>query len=308
MINQVNLSDAKDIWDATVTKNSLRVPFLTHVWHTNWKNILGGEFEPLYLVIDDEIVAPFVRDGAKVIFSGGAEVADYLDLIGPDGKKGAAWEQIFPFLKNIHCTSLDLRNVPENSPTLTYFKNQPSAEIHKEDTTPKLQLPASWELYTESLDRKYRHELERKIRKFEREHIDAQLIESTDPAADIDILLNLMDKDEEKSKFLTSDMKSFFRKTAETYTQTISLLIITMGDKKAAATLSFIDNGVSYLYNSGFDKNCCPNAGFYLKALALKDAIGKNVREYNFLQGDERYKYELGGKDFFVYTINAPLT
>lgn len=307
MINQVNLSDAKDIWDTAVTKNNLTVPFLAHTWHTNWKNILGKNLEPLYLSVDGEIIAPFVRNGTQVIFSGGAEVADYLDLVGPDGKKSVAWEQILPFLKNLHCTSLALRNVPENSPTLTYFKNQPTAEIRKEDTTPRLRLPASWELYTESLDRKYRHELERKIRKFEREHIDAQLSESTDPAVDIDILLNLMDKDEEKSKFLTPEMKSFFRKTAESFAANISLLIITMGDKKAAATLSFIDNGVSYLYNSGFDKNCCPNAGFYLKAITLKDAIQKNIREYNFLQGDERYKYELGGKDFFVYSVNAPL-
>lgn len=76
-----------------------------------------------------------------------------------------------------------------------------------------------------------------------------------------------------------------------------------MDGKPAAATLSFIEDGVSFLYNSGFDRECCQNAGFYLKTMSIKRAIENGLKEYNFLQGSERYKYDLGGKDFFVYTI-----
>ena len=37
------------------------------------------------------------------------------------------------------------------------------------------------------------------------------------------------------------------------------------------------------------------------------DEVEQKLKEYNFLQGSERYKYELGGKDFFVYSISLSL-
>jgi len=39
------------------------------------------------------------------------------------------------------------------------------------------------------------------------------------------------------------------------------------------------------------------------KAMAIKRTIEKGLKQYNFLQGNEAYKYHLGGCDFFVYTI-----
>jgi hypothetical protein len=81
-------------------------------------------------------------------------------------------------------------------------------------------------------------------------------------------------------------------------------LYIALGDKKIAATLSFIYEGTLFLYNSGFDKVCCANAGFYLKAQTIKRAIENGLKSYNFLQGNERYKYELGAKDFEIYSIS----
>ncbi len=307
MINQVDLAEAKVVWDRAYKKNPLHVPFFTHLWHTNWKEILGAPFQPMYLIIDDEIMAPFVTDGEKAFFSGGEEIGDYLDIIGPEEKKQHAWQEIIAYLKNRHIPSVSLRNVPENSPTVSFFRNQPSAKVEKEDTTPKLAVPDSWEKFIESLDRKSRHELERKIRKFEREHVDTQVIESDNVPNDIDKLLTLMEKDPDKKAFLTPDMKTFFKKTAVTFAEHISLLFVTMGDKTAASTFSFVEDNNIYLYNSGFDKECCANAGFYLKAINVKRAIENRRVEYNFLQGDERYKYELGGKDFLVYSIQFQL-
>ncbi|MBK5094775.1 MAG: GNAT family N-acetyltransferase, partial [Deltaproteobacteria bacterium] len=33
----------------------------------------------------------------------------------------------------------------------------------------------------------------------------------------------------------------------------------------------------------------------------IEDAIGDGFREYDFLRGRERYKYDLGGRDRIVY-------
>jgi CelD/BcsL family acetyltransferase involved in cellulose biosynthesis len=303
MINQVTLEELKSHWT-----NPLQIPFLTWAWHNNWQTVFGDSYKPFYLLIDNTVIAPFVKNGQTILWSGGEEIADYLDLIGPDEAKASAWPQIIELLKKENISSLNLRNVPENSPTISFFKSLSNATVTQEDTTPTATLPATWDAFVESLpSRKYRHELERKIRKFENEHLDAEIIVSTNPGEDINILISLMEKDEAKKTFLTPTMKTMFTKTAAIFKDTISLLLLKMGDKYAAATLSFVVHDTYYLYNSGFDKDCCPNAGFYLKSMGIKYAIEHGGKIYNFLQGSERYKYELGGKDFFVYSIKYNL-
>lgn len=307
MISQVNIIESKELWDKAAKRDVMQVPFFTHQWHTDWNTVFRS-FEPLYLIVDNDIVAPFVKNGTTAEFSGGGEIADYLDIIGPNEKKSSAWPHIISYLKSLNVTSLNLRNVPESSPTLDFFKSFPSTTVTKEDTTPKFLLASSWDVYIESLDRKYRHELERKIRKFERENPSAHIVESDKSEVDVTTLLELMQKDEAKREFLTEEMKRFFRTIVTSFVDSISLLFVVVDNNKIAATLSFIQNQNSYLYNSGFDKEHYPNASFYLKAMTIKKSFEKGIREYNFLQGNERYKYELGGQDFFVYTINASLS
>jgi len=273
-------------------------PFSSNKWITLWHEILGGGWK-LELLHIKNVFAPLARRANELILAGGYEVADYLDIIGPEEEKAAAWNEITKKFRGMH---LVLRNVPETSATVPYFHMQ------KEDTTPKIVLPQTWDQYLASLTRKYRHELERKIRKVEREHPAVSVRQSDDPGRDIHILLGLMEKDKAKQTFLTPDMKTFFVEMSKTFSNQISLLILSMGDKPAAATLSFVLEGKQYLYNSGFDKVRCQNAGFYLKAQSIKRAIEQGLKEYNFLQGSERYKYELGGRDFGVYSIDWQTT
>jgi hypothetical protein len=304
MISQVSIDDIRQKWNDAYKQNAIKAPFLTWLWHRDWINIFGKTYTSSYFCINNDIIAPFIRSGNTLHWSGGEEIADYLDLIGSDSKKEHAWVDIIEFCKQNGIESLYLRNVPKNSPTVTLFQRQSGTVIQKEDTTPILLLPKTWEAYVKSIpSKKNRHELERKIRKFEREHPDASVIESTNPVNDISHVLLLMEKHEDKKNFLTVDIKSFFRSIAKTFRTDISMLLLTINGVVIAATFSFITDSVYYLYNSGFDNTLYPNAGFYLKAMSIKRAIEKGYTVYNFLQGDERYKYELGAKDFYVYSI-----
>jgi CelD/BcsL family acetyltransferase involved in cellulose biosynthesis len=47
------------------------------------------------------------------------------------------------------------------------------------------------------------------------------------------------------------------------------------------------------------------SAGLLLKALAIEYAIGRGLQCYDFLQGNERYKYDLGGKNTQVMQIRC---
>jgi len=245
-------------------------PFSTSEWIRAWQETIGKEWE----LLDHNLA----RKGNELILAGGYEVADYLDISDP-----TAWVAI---KKQFHGMHLTLRNVPENSPTVKYFT------MEKEDTTPITSLPPV-------LSKKNRHEMERKIRKFEREHADIAFREGND----IETLLTLMKNDPRKKEFLTTDMEQFFRKI-HTMGTIIELLVDT---KPAAAMLTFPSGDSLMGYNSGFDETNFSGSGFYLKAMHIKRAEESGIKTYNFLQGNERYKYELGGKDFWVYKVNTTL-
>lgn len=276
------------------------IPFSAYKWVDIWHQTIGRDWESYILNSNYDVIAPFARKNNELIFSGGNEVADYLDIIGTDEAKKKAWPEIIEFIKKDGITSLHLNNIPETSPTLLFFKPQ------KEDTTPTISLPSSWDKYLYALDHKNKHELERKIRKFERENTDIEIRESTNPVIDVDMFLSLMKLDPQKNSFLTPNMEQFFRDVIQSFAENILLTILTVGHKPAAATMAFKFSNELLLYNSGFDASCS-GAGFYIKATNMKRAIASGYTTYNFLQGHERYKYELGGKDFFVYRIDANL-
>jgi hypothetical protein len=292
-------------WEAIFAKEALAMPFFRPKWH-EVSAFTEPDWQPFYLLVNDTIVAPLMRLRETVTFSGNTEIADYLDIVGPPDAKKQAWDELIPYLKSLGIKKIELHNVAESSGTYAYFK-APSAGIQvavtQEDTTPIVSLPSSWDEYQEKLDRHSRHELRRKLRKFDLNFPNAQILISQDLTLDTHELLRLMKLDSRKAAFLTPLMETFFLKLPQIFEHEIQILTLRINDVVAASTLSFVTSGQVLLYNSGFDEVNYTGSSFYLKAHGIKMSIEKKYTVYNFLQGNERYKYELGGKDFFVYTI-----
>ena len=62
--------------------------------------------------------------------------------------------------------------------------------------------------------------------------------------------------------------------------------------------------GSIHLYNSGYHPDHAALApGLVLLGFCLKKACLDGVREFDFLRGTERYKYDLGGVDRPVYRL-----
>jgi len=256
------------LYNTTMAQKISTYPFTTAEWFTIWRETIGKEWE----LVGNNLASC----GNELIIAGGYEVADYLDVAHP--------EEISKKFPGMHLT---LRNVPEDSPTVSYF------HMEKEDTTPITTLPPV-------LDKKYQHEMERKVRKFEREQTGIEFRESDD----ISILFTLMKLDPRKKIFLTPDMEEFFRRIMKQFGH---LTVLTVNTIPAAAILTFSAGDTLMGYNSGFDETNYSGSGFYLRAKILERARQSGYKKFNFLQGSERYKYELGGKDFFVYRADISL-
>jgi len=70
-----------------------------------------------------------------------------------------------------------------------------------------------------------------------------------------------------------------------------------MPTQPIAAMLIFDYNGVYNLYNSGYDPQYRQlSAGQVLTTLTIQHAIENKKTIYDFLRGNEEYKFRLGGK------------
>lgn len=295
------------LWENAVSHEKNPAPFYTPAWHQHWFSRFGAK-ETLTIMADANagVILPLAVSDGVAHFTGGEEIADYLDAIGNDTAKASCWREALPLLKDHGATSLTLRNIPDGSPTLAYFRTLPGAGIAQEDTTPILTLTDSFDAYLSALDRKDRHELRRKMKKFEAEHTDLTFSVRTTSAIQMDALLHLMKYDTDKETFLTADMTAFFTDLPATVPDTLRQFVLTAGEKIIAVTLAFQTRDALLLYNSGFDPQY-PGAGWYIKVRTIAWAIEQKLTQYNFLQGSERYKYDLGGRDFPVYKITLSL-
>jgi hypothetical protein len=299
------LDNIYPIWNDCYNNNLLKLPFFHPAWHDAYFQTIGKNEKPCILYIPElKIIAPFCRNNTAITFSGGKEVSDFQDLVGSEENKYKAWPQILDYFKINRIDNVSLTNVIQNSITVKYFQTELSKSIiTPEDTTPTVLLPPTVDEYYESLPGKYRHELRRKIRKFENKYPDTEIKISQNPIEDIEELFKLMKLDERKMNFLTPDMENFFRLLTEKFKDTIELIILKDKAIIIALLMTFVTNDSILLYNSGFDEAKYSGAGLYLKAQNLFIAINHHKKNYNFLQGNERYKYELGGLDYPVVTI-----
>lgn len=300
MIASMQLEEAQAIWQRALSHEPHAYPFFSFAWHKAWQSF-GAPTQKVMVYINGEVLVPLIRVGAEAHFSGGEEVADYLDAIGEADKKQAFWKQLLPFLKTKRVNRLVLRNVPYDSPTKAILESL-GAHAVEEDSTPILPLPSSHDAYIAGLERKDRHELQRKIRKFERSYHGVHFEVNEKELIDMEALLGLMKKDSDKKFFLTPPMESFFRALPLLPNVAIKQANLRADDGIIASTLLFPVGSSLLLYNSGFNP-AFQGSGFYLKIQTILWAIDQGMMEYNLLQGRERYKYELGAKDQPVFRI-----
>lgn len=247
---------------------------------------------------------------------GGTEVADYLDCICPTERLRDVWSAVLDYLieQRERWDAIDLHSLPHWSPGREILPQLAaekglSSQVFPEDVCPVLELPGDFETYLMTLRKKDRHELRRKVRKLEgREDSHWRLVPPTDREAIHEGLRTFFDlhrkSDADKARFMDAAMAAFFTDTVEVLLPTgwLDVAILDMDNQPAAAYFSFNYNGRIYLYNSGYDPRFASySAGIALLAYRIHKAINQGLRYFDFLRGDEDYKYDFGGKNTYVY-------
>lgn len=307
-------------WDDLVAASRLRSPFLSWAWQCEWSRTFAEQRRVEIRCVEDDggdLVAllPLYESapGAMEIV-GGADVSDYLDLIAVKGREEEAWTAL---LQSRPADPIEwiLHAVPEASPTISALPALASASgleasASVEERCPVLVLPPSWEAYLSRLSGKHRHELQRKMRRLEREASDAHASCVHTPA-DIearlgDFLALHRSSRVGKARFMDERMERFFRRAltafAERGAARLWFLDTSRGPIAAFVTIEW--DGTVGLYNSGFaPERAALSPGVVLLARVIRDAIERGCAKFDFLRGEERYKYEFEPIPEAVYQV-----
>jgi CelD/BcsL family acetyltransferase involved in cellulose biosynthesis len=246
---------------------------------------------------------------------GGEQVSDSLDAVVAAGLEAAFWSEFLGSPREMLAEGpIRLPGLVEGTPSLSVLpgicrERGVAFAVEEADRSPFIPLPESFETYLERLGKKERHELRRKLRRAE-ESEPRPVFRVTGSAEelsrDFPSFLELHRRSHpEKRRFMDDRMATFFREVADGFLSAglLRLAFLRGAEGDIAAAFQIETDGALLLYNSGFDPAAGArlSPGMVLLARCIEDAIRTGFREYDFLRGRERYKYDLGGRDRIVY-------
>ncbi|MDQ4144349.1 MAG: GNAT family N-acetyltransferase [Actinomycetota bacterium] len=325
-IRRVDAPEAFDLadWNQILRLDPNRHIFATPEWSRLWWEAFGQDMETFVLTFHDPdpvALAAFTLDetneGRRLRFLGGDDLTDYLGpVVAGEQHQRRVAESLLVYLRDKlgDWSYFDAKSLPVPfgfSEWLVEAADRLEMLQHLElyELTAVLALPSTFEEYLAGLSRKQRHELSRKMRRFERELPEAVLRTSSSEDLDQDLasFIELHRGSEgPKGEFMVPARARFFERVANRFQSTGHLFLdsFQLDGRMVAATFSFEYEGVFYLYNSAYDptlKSVSP--GLILVARLIQRSIAKGCRRFDFLRGRERYKYDLGAEALPLHSV-----
>jgi CelD/BcsL family acetyltransferase involved in cellulose biosynthesis len=325
------LNQLADEWNTLLDSSASHVPFLRHEFISTWWQTLGGGEWPageIYVLLGQDEnkklvgIAPFFltlnQTGEKVLMLlGSIEIADYLDLIARPEDLPAFIEAVMDFLDSEQSPDwrvLDLYNLLENSPSLPAIlisanRRGLNCSVEQLQHCPYISLPGDWETYLAGIHKKQRHEIRRKMRRLETQELPYRWYFVTHEStldAEIDAFIALMAQDAEKERFLTDVMRSQLQASIHAAFKAgwLQLAFVEIDGQKAAGYLNFDFGNHIWVYNSGLNYALGElSPGWVLLGYLLQWAIENGRSAFDFMRGDEDYKYRFGATDRHIQRV-----
>lgn len=320
-------------WNTLVEAGISDTPFSRYEYVSQWWRTLGGgEWQEAELVLvtaseGDQLIgiAPLFQvqhDGrAALLLVGSVEISDYLDLIVCARDLPRFLSGLIDFLAQpgpYAGLPLDFYNLPDASPTLAALDAEAGKrgwtvrqEVYR--PTPRIALNGSFENYLAGLEKKQRHELRRKMRRAAEDEGAVRFYIVEEAAAldsEIEAFLTLMTHDPSKAGFLTESMRTHMAAVLRSAFEAgiLWLGFLEVRGIKAAASFNFDYRNKLWGYNSGVNRDFMElSPGWVLLGHTLQWACEHGRYEFDFMRGDEEYKYRLGGVNQYVLrAILAP--
>ncbi len=279
-------------------------PFPGSKWLETWWGH-RGRGELIVAESGDSLVAMTLFEDC-LAFAGEADLTDYHSPLG--SPEAPALTEVVESLPN--GTVLNLDSLPREAADAVAIALEraglaPTIEQHT--VTAVLDLPHTFDDYLMSIGKKERHELRRKRRRFDSEAGPSRVERRSGPeAAALFARLHRLSSGD-KGAFMTSDMEQFFLAMHVEAGGVIDVLV-DGSDRPASAIFSFEDDGGFYLYNSAFEPEMRSlSPGNVMLSYLIERAIEDGKRVFDFLKGDETYKFRLGAVARPLHRVTATI-
>jgi CelD/BcsL family acetyltransferase involved in cellulose biosynthesis len=320
-------------WNALLEQTATHVPFMRYEYLKLWWETRGGgewpDAELLLITAQKEgklvgaaplFFTPDWQGRPSLMLVGSIEISDYLDLLVRPDDLPDFLAALLPFLQDgglPEWKALDLYNILDDSPTLADLKQAVeqigwTCRSEQLQHSPFIPLPGDWETYLANIDKKQRHEIRRKLRRAESSLVPIEWYIVTDGEKldeQITDFMTLMRMDPDKDRFLTPPMEEHMRKATHFAAQvdSLNLAFLEIDGRKAAGYLSFDFLNRLWVYNSGINWGDFSeySPGWVLLAYLLQWANDEGREAFDFMRGDEDYKYRFGAVDRFVMRMTV---
>jgi CelD/BcsL family acetyltransferase involved in cellulose biosynthesis len=275
-------------------------PFCGRAFLETWWRRRGGG-EPV-LVESGGGLLPLYRDGGTFRFLGEADLTDYHAPLGRSVTELAA-----AFVSGCEPGArFSFDSLPQEAADLLEEGMAAAGVVpqrREHEIAAIVDLPGSHDEYLQSLGAKQRHEVRRKRRRFTQTHGEARLVR--DPGGFDTFVAMHRTAPGPKGEFMTEEMAGFFADLLVLPGTVLDILVGGDGDPLAAA-FAFEDDHAYYLYNSSFDAAAAASSpGAVLVDVLIARAIATGRRRFDFLKGDEAYKFRLGAQQRPLFSLEA---
>ena len=308
-------------WLRLLGETPFRSVFFTPHWQETWWRHFGAGRQLSILTVRSEDgrlqgLAPLMRsndgsDNTRLEFIGDLELCDYFDLLIAPYRQDEVMQAIAGSLLTQANEDVEicLNNLSADSPTAALLQDSLTGqgllvETNMIETCPTIALPPDWNAYLATLRGKDRHELRRKIRRAENAAELAYTVTDTPAQLDEDldtfIALHRMSQQDDKQGFMTASKVAFFRDMAHQLWREgwLELAFLHADDRPIAGLCCMTYGTTCAAYNSGYHPGYgALSAGILLFANRIRSAIDRGFVTFDFLRGNEAYKYRFGASD-----------
>jgi CelD/BcsL family acetyltransferase involved in cellulose biosynthesis len=269
-------------------------------WHAH-----RGAAGRVMLVESPDALLPLFGDSQSIRFLGEADLTDYHSPLGTADAVRALTAAFFSTVAP--GTEIDLNSLPiEAVAPLRQGLHDAAIETRpvEHEVAAVLTLPDRFEDWLAGIGKKERHEVRRKRRRFIEELGDFELrrVTGADAVARFAAMHRAASGD--KGLFMTDEMEGLFQ---DLHRHAGAVIDVIAGEGEAVAVaFGFEDDDGYYLYNSAYDPTARrASPGIVLLAALIEQAIQSGKPVFDFLKGDETYKFRHGAEARPLFALKA---
>lgn len=179
------------------------------------------------------------------------------------------------------------------------------AELSATSSAPYIPLPATWDAYLKQLSTSHRYLVNRSLRDFDAWAAGTARLERAETVSDLPAALSLLASlhgdrwaaSGQSGAFASPRFSAFHEAVTKELLEAgeLDLLWLTAHGEPVAALYNIVHEGKVHFYQSGRRADLPPKIrpGLVIHAHAIRRAIDRGLREYDFLGGARQYKSQL---------------